>query len=310
MHEESLNRSGGMWLLSFCVTAGAALCGHMSWLSALAGGIGAILLYELRLKLPTGKAPGLIAALQVLWLAVPLAVFAAVARELFPDAANGVYVPLVVLALSWLLARHPRDGVLACCVIVAYFLLAAVAVVCVFSLPGVQWRWLSPTFDWMEAAIALSIAGGGMALSTAVPGGKPGRLWRWIAFGCPAVIAAVVAGNLSRPLAAQQAGAFYALSRSISLFGVVERFEALVASCLTLGLCGACALLLHAGRKLIPAKGRDGVTAFLCLAALGGSFLRISSVIPVLGTILVWVLLPLIKNRKNMKKAVDKPESI
>ena len=310
MHEESLHRSGGMWLLSFCVTAGAALCGHMSWLSALAGGIGAILLYELRLKLPSGKTPAFIAIVQVLWLAAPLAVLAAVARALFPDASNGAYVPLVVLALAWLLARHPRDGVMACCVIVAYFLLAAVAVVCVFSLPGVQWRWLSPSFDWGEAVIALSVALGGMALLTAVPGIKPGRGWRWIAFLCPAAIAAVVAGNLSMPLAARQAGAFYTLSRSISLFGVVERFEALVASCLTLGLCSACALLLHAARQLIPRKGRDGVTAFLCLAALAGSFLCLSPLVPAVGTAVVWVILPFIKNRKKMKKVVDKTVSM
>ena len=76
-------------------------------------------------------------------------------------------------------------------------ILAAVAVVCVFSGPGLQWRWLSPSFDWTEAAIALSIALGGMVLSSAVPGVKPGKLWRWIAFLCPAVIAAVVAGCLS-----------------------------------------------------------------------------------------------------------------
>lgn len=303
MHEESLHRSGGMWLLSFCVTAGAALCGHMSWLSALVGGIGAILLYELRLRVPAGRTLGLVAGLQVLWLAASLAVFASVARDLFPDAANGMYVPLVVLALSWLLARHPRDGVLACCVIVAYFVLAAVAVVCVFSLPGLQWRWLSPSFDWMEAVIALSIALGGMALSSAVPGVKPGRLWRWIAFLCPVAIAAVVAGNLSRPLAAQQDAAFYTLSRSISLFGVVERFEALVASCLTLGLCSACALLLHAARQLIPKRGRDGVTAFLCLAALLGSFLRLSLLIPAVGTVIVWVLLPFAKKSKKLEKS-------
>lgn len=302
LNERAWNRSGGMWLLSFAVTAGAALCGRMGWLSALVGGLVGIAVYELKLRLPEGHTPGLIRALQVLWLAVPLAVFANTARDLFPDASNEIYVPLVVLALSWLLARHPRDGVLACCVIVGFFLLTAVAVVCVFSSPGIQWRWLKPSFDWVEALTAFSIVGGGMLLSVAMPGAKPGKLWRWIAFVSPAVLAALVAGCLSAPLAQQQDAAFYTLSRSISLFGVVERFEALVASCLTLGLCSACALMLHAARQMLSERGQNGVTAFLCLAALGGSFLSISPVIPAVGTVLFWVLLPFIKNKKKVEK--------
>ena len=310
MNERLKSRSSGMWLLSFGVTAGAALCGHMGWFSALIGALAGIILYEIYLWLPEGRTPAPIRVLQVLWLAVPLAVFANTARDLFPDASNELYVPLVVLALSWLLARHPRDGVLACCVIVGYFLLTAVAVVCVFASPNLQWHWLRPSFDWVEALTALSIAGGGMLLSTALPGVRPGKPWRWIAYLSPVVIAAVVSGSLSVPLARKQDAAFYTLSRSISLFGVVERFEALVAACLTLGLCSACALLLNAVRQMIPQKGGDGVTAFLCLAALGGSFLSLSPLIPAAGTAVIWVLLPLIKKKKKGEKTVDKPQSM
>lgn len=302
MNERAWNRSGGMWLVSFAVTAGAALCGHMGWLSALVGGLAGIGVYELKLRIPEGHTPGLIRALQVLWLAVPLAVFANTARELFPDASNEIYVPLVVLALSWLLAKHPRDGVLACCVIVGFFLLTAVAVVCVFASSGLQWRWLKPSFDWVEVLTALAVVGGGMLLAVTMPGAKPGKPWRWIAFLSPAVLAALVAGCLSEPLARQQDAAFYTLSRSISLFGVVERFEALVASCLSLGLCSACALMLHAARQLTPERGQNGVTAFLCLAALCGSFLAVSPVIPAAGTVLFWVLLPFIKNQEKRRR--------
>ncbi len=312
LNHSSLSRGSGMWLLTFGLSAGAVLCGRLGWLPALLGGLGGLVLYEVFLCLPERQTPGLFRLLQLLWLVVPLGLFAATARDLFPDASNGFYVPAVVLALSWLLSRHPRDGVLACAAIAGFFLLTAVGVVLVFALPNLQLAWLRPSFDWVELLLAFAISAGGMLCAAALPGVRPGLPWRWAALLAPAAISAVVVGSLSAALAARQAAAFYTLSRSISLFGVVERFEALVASCLTLGLCSSGALVLRAARQLVPTKGGDAVGAALCLTALFGSFLDAGALFLGIGSVLLWVLLPLLtrflKKEKKVEKSVDKQE--
>ncbi len=290
-----------VWLLSTFVTVGAVLCGKLNWCSALAGTALAFLLYNI--VGTEGKLPGILRAVQVLWLAVPLAVAVNGATALFPDASNPYYVPVVVLALSWLLARQNREGVLACCTVVSFFVLAAVAVVTVFAAPDLQWQWLMPTFDWRSALIAFAIGAGAMMLCEVCPGTKPALIWRIVAFLAPVIFAALSAGCLSPALSVQQESAFYTLSRSISVFGVVERFEALIAACLSLGICSACTLVLHSGRQLIPAKGQDAVTALLCVAALFGSVLPSSGVIPAAGTVILWILLPFCKIIKKREKS-------
>ncbi len=292
-----------MWLLSFGVTAGVVLCGRLDWLSALAGGVGAFLLFNIVRGRPGQLPPALVRMVQVLWITAILAVAAKGAAALFPDAGNPVYVPAVVLALSWLLARYARDGVLACCVIVGFFVLSAVAVVAIFAFG--DFRWPTPEFRWQEAGIALAVGCGGMLLRSSCPEAKPGLLWSGIGFLAPAILSLLVDGCLSPLLAAQQESAFYTLSRSISLFGVMERFEALVAACLTLGLCSACALALHGTRQLLPPKACDGVTAFLVLGAMALSWLKLPALWLAGGTAILWILLPLIFSFKRAKKTVD-----
>ena len=282
-----------MWLLSTFVTMGAVLCGQLDWCSALVGSAAGFLLYSI--VRTAGRLPRLMRAMQVLWLAVPLGVAAAGAAALFPDASNPFYVPAVVLALSWLLARQEREGVLACCTVVGFFVLAAVAIVVIFASPDLQWSWLSPSFHWENALLALTLGAGGMLLCEICPEGKPTLPWRIAGFLAPVLLCALTAGCLSPALAMRQESAFYTLSRSISVFGVVERFEALIAACLSLGIGSACAMMLHCARQLLPQKGRDGVTAVLCLAALFGSVLSISWAILAGGTAILWLVFPLCK---------------
>lgn len=296
--KEGTDRSGGMWLLSFCVTAGTALCGSFDWLSALAGGV----LGALAARLARDGTP--LRVLRVLWLAAPLSVGAQSARALFPDVSATPYVPVVVLALAWLLACQPRSGLLACCAVAGFFVLGAVGVVSLFSLPKLTLRWLIPAPSLNGFLCALAIGSGGTLLTEC--GEQPGPRWRWSACLTPAVLSALAGGCLSYPLAARQASAFYTLSRGVSLFGVTERFEALIAACLTLGLCSACALLLWAARR---ALGSDW--AFLLIpAALGLCFFPIPGAYIALGTALLWVVFPtffslklscekMLKKRKN-----------
>lgn len=278
-----------MWLLSACVTMGAALCGRFGWVSALAGGALGAAAYSVRLK--RGEEPAALEVLQTIWLAVPLGIAAKSAAALFSG--HSFYVPAVVLALSWLLSRHPRQGVLACCTLVGFFVLAAVGIVSAFSLPDLHPVWLRPAFDWQETLIVLAICSAGMLLCRGIPGAKPSPGWRWAAYLAPAGIAAIVGGCLSRPLAQLQASAFYTLSRSISLFGVAERFEALIASCLLLGLCSVCALIFSAAKKC------GSWTWTLIVPALILTQVSIPPLVVSAGTVALWVLAPTIFSRRN-----------
>lgn len=299
-------RDRGMWLLSGMTAMGAVLCGQFGWCSALAGLAAALLLYNIvgaDTPLPTFAR-----GLQALWLAVPLCAAAKGAAALFPDAGNGWYVPAVTLALGWLLARRKREAVGACCTVVGFFVLAAVGVVVIFAVPGLRLSWLAPEFDWRGVLLAFALGSGGFVVPQA-SGGKPGRGWGVCAYVVPVLLSAVTAAALSPRLAAMQPSAFYTLSRSISVFGVVERFEALIAACLSLGIFCACAAILCAARSLCPEKYADGLSAALCLAALVGTQTTSGGVIFAAGTAILWVLLPLIKNMRKMKKGVDKSAS-
>ena len=292
------DRSAGLWLLSFSATTGAVLCGRVGWLPALLGGGLAALAY--RFRLGRGRAPAAIWVVQTLWLAVPLRVAANGAAALFPAGGQSLYVPAVALGLGWLLCRHARGGVLACCAVAGFFVLGALGAVSLCAIPDLRLRWLYPAFSWGEVLIALAAGSGGMLLAEAIPAIRPGPGWRLAAALAPAAISALAVGCLSRPLAARQASAFYTLSRAVSLFGVAERFEALIAACLTLGICSACALLLRA------ACGGKTVRALLAAGALVLTRLPVPEVAAAAGTVFFWGVLPGIFAAKHEKPHSEK----
>ena len=298
MRRNDPDRSAGLWLLSFSATAGAVLCGRVGWLPALLGGGLAALAYRLRLQM--GRLPAAVRTAQTIWMAVPLSVAANGATAMFPESAHSLYVPAVVLGLSWLLARHRRSGVLSCCAVAGFFVLGALGVVSVCAAPDLCLRWLRPEFSREQTLIVLAVGSGGMILSEAIPEIRPGPGWRWTAALAPAALSALVSGCLSRPLAAQQPSAFYTLSRAVSLFGVAERFEALIAACLTLGACSACALLLCA------ARGGAAVRALLALAALALTRLPVPAPIAAAGTVFLWVAAPILFAEKSARKKLKK----
>ncbi len=307
MTDRGLDRSIGMWLASFGICAGAILCGKMDWCSALVGGAVLAILYwiDFSYKLPRTA----VRILQTVWLVVPLSVCGRASAALFPDAGYPLYVPAVVLGLGWLLADRPGDGVRACCALIGFFVLAAVSIVSLCAVTDIRWQWLKPSFSWEGLWIVLSIGSGGMLIRTVYPEAKLNKGWSAAAFLAPAFLSAVSMGCLSEQLCRQKESAFYTLSRSISLFGVVERFEALIAACLTLGLCSVAALLFRTVGTLCGKYARP-ICAILYLVTLGSLCRPIAGEICAIGTIIVWIVLPLIFSVKKRKKGVDKGGSI
>lgn len=123
-----------------------------------------------------------------------------------------------------------------------------------------------------------------------------------------AVISVWCAGTLSRRRAMAIEIPFYEYSKSLNLLGVAERFEALASVALTLGMFCLLSLLLSAAENLM----KNGAVYAGAGAAIAASCMHFNTMLLSAITAIFWVGLPLIKrmikNRKKVKKVLDKNE--
>ena len=116
-------------------------------------------------------------------------------------------------------------------------------------------------------------------------------------------VSLLTAGVLSPAVATNIQGAFFEMIRGISILGVAERFEAVVAAAMTLGWFCLLSLLLtaagHLGETLHQGWGRPTVWLTALLAAAGQAWAReVSPWFSALGALVFWCLLPLLGRRR------------
>lgn len=220
------------------------LCAGLGWQWVLLAAVVAGAYYGLLLRrrpqdplhqnalLALGPVGGRIAlSLMGLFLLCLLGYVAGASALAFPETKGHLSSGLVVLLLAAMAAKAgPR--VLARCGVVLFLAMGVIyAVILAFSLPDVSLRWLAPSGGGEAILPALAV----FFLPTlglyVLPDRDNTRLiWWWVALGLFAVaVAALVQGCLSPALAGEELS-FYQLSRSVSLFGVMERFEVLVSA--------------------------------------------------------------------------------
>lgn len=117
-------------------------------------------------------------------------------------------------------------------------------------------------------------------------------------------VSLLTAGVLSQAVAVHTQGAFFEMIRGISILGVAERFEAVVAAAMTLGWFCLLSLLLtgagHLGETLHPGWGRPTVWLTTLAAALGLPWARgVSPWLSALGALVLWCLLPLLARKSE-----------
>ena len=181
-----------------------------------------------------------------------------------------------------------------------FFFLVLYGLLLGFSLPQMNPQWLRPVTRprWLQLPAALCPV---CALYLTDSCRSRGRLAGWLAGGTAlALLAALVtAGCVCPEVAGAEPFAFYTMSKSISLFGTMERFEALVSAALTAGafcllalLCLSNAAILRAVRpqaeKYAPIGNflLGGASIWL-IAGVGMSVLAAGSAI-------FWGILPLL----------------
>ena len=257
-------------IFRYCVGAG--------WVSALTGGAGAALTLTLLWRGLGGRSlrdraccgmagrSGLAVLTAALLL---LSVWGARESALaFPETAGRPTAACLVLALAWAAVRRGAEVPGRCAAVLIRLLALLYGVVLLFSLPQLRWEWLGPVFDGRGALrcfCVLLLPGAGLCLERETGAGFPARIW--IAAALAGLGALVTAGILSPGLAAEP-GDFQTLARSVSILGVMQRFEALISGAqLISGFC-LCALLLTAGRSLLEALIGKGNAAKVFLPVL------------------------------------------
>lgn len=207
----------------------------------------------------------------------------------------------LLLMAAWAAGKGAAEPVAA---IVFFFLAALYALLLAFALP--QTAFSAPTVQasWTLLPGALSPV---CVLYLCRADGQRVRVWPWLLGGVGlAVLCALVCSGISGNFP------FYAMTQSLSLFGIVERFEPLVSVGLTAG--GFCLLALlccingRALESMLPKAGRRFAVVVNFSLGCAGLWLSqyLSAAVLATGTAIFWGALPLgtllVANTKKFRK--------
>lgn len=294
----------------------AQFFGSFSWIWTLLIGVAAGILW---LCVEHATAHGRrdwkpITVLQIVFLIFAAGIAASWSGACWITAKHTWVIPIILLALAACAAEGGCQTGARCGAVLFWFLAGMFLLLCAFALPDVKMEWLAPAAIGNEnAGIAVAV----LLLPAAaamLPREKESRPWPW-AVGlvlCAAILSAVTVGVLSPAVAEKTSGAFFEMVRGIRIFGVAERFEAIVAAAMTLGWFCLLSLLLtvtgHMAETLHEGWGKPGVWLTAVLAGVVSLWGRNAPAWPfALGALVLWYLFPTLfrrkeKNSKNFEK--------
>lgn len=205
----------------YIVWASGRLAPHVGFAAMLTEGFGA-----------GGKA---ILGLYWLWLILSAARAGRLSAAVFPV---GQSFPAIPIVLALLAAWVGGKGVSAVCrfgSLLFFLVLPLLGLILCFALPDLELRNLRPSGDWrggLSLLAVLLLPTMGLFLRGSTTGRSRGSRWfalaALLAMGC----AVAVGGVLGPALTAREQQPFFYLTQSISILGVMERFESVTSSLL------------------------------------------------------------------------------
>ncbi len=297
MKREKTDKQASVWLLTALLAPLAQTASASSWLAcAVSGGI-CLSLAQWSKKYIGEPSPWL-ARLQGLWSAVIIAKLLQWTSGYWQGYSYHQILPLILLAAAAYTAMDPKRAARVGCTLLGPVVVLLGAVL-LSGVSEIKLSNLKPVWNMPDAGLITILLIPCLAAGTTGKGKGGKFLWLY-AFAL--AVSVVTSGVLSAKVSAAAVSGVYELSRSVSLFGVAERFESLAAAAMTLGFFGAMSYLLA-----VPGRGKG--TVWVETAAGGALYLcglQLDSRAAAVGSLLLWLVLPVTAELKKLSKKKEK----
>lgn len=310
MNSKVLPRQLAGWLLLGTIAPLLCLLGHNGWQATFFTAMicGVITFWVLPCDLT--NCPRWVSALELLWLPIFLGGIAAESSTCWEG--QGRLIPLALLVLSAWGAQLGAQTAARAVATLCWLFFPLLAIVLLAGSENLDLQWIGRELDQSDGRLTAVLLVPGLAVF--IPGdGRKKTTWMIPVIGGVAVLCALwLEATIGAEVAKAVRNGFYEYSKGVSLFGVAERFEALVACALTGGWFALFTIALsaanHLGQNLKKGWGRG--STWLC-ALIGGVLmctLHISPEILGFGNLIFWGFLPLLTQGIGLQKKSGKSE--
>ena len=286
----------------FCICAVAAPLLHTtsgcSWPAvAVVGGVCLALCAGLDVLAEQAQYPAWYGWLHWVWGTVVISQLLLWIAPYWPTA-RGPGIALLLLALStWTACKG--EAVTSCCAaVLGLFVLAVAGILLLTGVGEVEPQELMPYWQIPDGNLITVFL-----LPALLPnaGGRQGKLWLLL---LGLLASSITMGVLGSQNCWAVDAPFYELSRSLNLFGVAKRLDSVTAAVMTLGFYLTMCYVLLCSRPENSGRS-ECVSALLCGVILLCNF-RLDSRFVAAGSVIAWVILPILFAGKRKFKKSDK----
>lgn len=248
----------------------------------------------------TRLSEGWIGAIQWLWMLLVMGEYLHWIMYCWPFHDSYHVLPLTMLALAAVTLRGGWERTSRTAGILLWFLVGLLGAVLLSAMPQVKPENLYPDWKMQTAHLVPVMLLPVMGLGIGTAGKK-----QWILYGGLGV-SAITTGVLTSECIRTMEAPFYEMSRSLKLLGIGQRFESLVAALMLLGYYVLLTFLLAVTANAWGTKAKGNREVWVSALFVGMIFcsgMRLNSRLLAAGTLVIWAVLPILKNFPKFEKS-------
>lgn len=298
------------WLLAAAVGPILSMAGRGGWISIAIFSVLCIVVSLCVMKYGTGEIPKWLAGLECLWLILVIGSIAKQSGTCWEDAKMEWLIPGLLLILAGFATQHGAGQASRVGATLIWVILPILGIVLLAGTIDAQVSWIREAGEVPEGVlIALLLL---PCITVFLPGRETQNRSKVVLLLCVIAIAGSVLldATLGAQVAQEAENGFYEFCKSVNLFGVAERFEALVACALTGGWFALYTVLLsvayHFGEKLFPQHPNWFLWGCVAISVAVMCTLHIPTQWLAVGTLIFWGFLPVLAQGLGGEKKVVK----